>query len=435
MKSVEQPSSNFRRPAIIGLSLVVLLFCGGIAWAYLSEISGAVIAQGTVNIEGKPKVIQHADGGIVKSIEVSAGDRVKEGDVLVELDGTTLAANLSIYRSRLRDALVRRSRLLGELDGKSDLLPLAAADIETYVLSDIDASFEQQRVLMRARALTRQGELEQFDDKVAQLDNQISGATSLKEQKLLQISVYAKEEASVSQLIAKNIVAKNQLLTFERATADLRGQVAEQDAEIARLRNSISETKTARAQIDKQMREKNINELEEVEAKIDEMKQQILATDLQMKRTSIRSPVEGVVHELSMHTIGGVVQAGQAIMQIIPASSDLVIEVNADTRSIDEIKLDREAIVRFPAFHQRTTPEIFGKVTQISPSSVVDEKTGAAFYRVKITVPVSEKLKLGDSELVPGMPVEAVMPTGSRTVLSYLLKPLTDQMEHALREQ
>jgi HlyD family secretion protein len=435
MKPVEQPSSNFRRPAILGLSLVVLLFCGGIAWAYLSEISGAVIAQGTVNIEGKPKVIQHADGGIVKSILVSAGDHVKKGDVLVELDGTTLAANLSIYRSRLRDALVRRSRLLGELDGKSDFSPLAAADIETYVLTDIEASFEQQRVLMRARALTRQGELEQFDDKVAQLDNQISGAASLKEQKLLQINVYAKEEASVSQLIARNIVAKNQLLTFERATADLRGQVAEQDAEIARLRNSISETKTARAQIDKQMREKNINELEEVEAKIDEMKQQILATDLQMKRTSIRSPVEGVVHELSMHTIGGVVQAGQAIMQIIPASSDLVIEVNADTRSIDEIKLDRQAVVRFPAFHQRTTPEIFGKVTQISPSSVVDEKTGAAFYRVKITVPVSEKLKLGGNELVPGMPVEAVMPTGSRTVLSYLLKPLTDQMEHALREQ
>jgi HlyD family secretion protein len=435
METVKQPSSNFRKPAIVGLALVALLFGGGFAWAYWSEISGAVIAQGTVNIEGKPKVIQHADGGIVQLIHVSAGDEVKQGDVLIELDSTTLAANLSIYRSRLRDSLARRSRLLAELDGKADLLPLTDTDVQSYKLTEIEIAMEQQRVLMRARKLTRDGEVEQFDDKVAQLENQISGAQSLREQKLLQIEVYGKEEASVSQLIAQNIVAKNQLLTFQRATADLRGQVAEQDAEIARLRNTISETKTARAQIDKQLREKNITELEEVEAKIDEMKQQILATDLQMSRTSIRSPVEGIVHELSMHTIGGVIQAGQAIMQIIPASSDLVIEVNADTRSIDEIRLDREAIVRFPAFHQRTTPEIFGKVTQVSPSSVVDEKTGAAFYRVEITVPVSEKEKLGTNQLVPGMPVEAVMPTGSRTVLSYLLKPLTDQMEHALREE
>lgn len=435
MSAKTQPLTNFSNPALFGLGLILALFGGGVAWAYFAEISGAVIAQGTVNIQGKPKTIQHADGGTVKAIDVSAGDRVKKDDILLELDGTTIASNLAIYQRRLREALVRRSRLLAELDGSTKFVPPLDADVKVFLLSGIEASMEKQLILMRARALTKAGQIEQFDDKIAQIFNQITGAQSLREQKMRQMDVYDREKKSVSELIKRNIVAKNQILTFERATADLLGQVAEQDSEIARLQNSILETRSARAQVDKEFRERNITELEEVEASIDDLKQQIIATDLQLKRTSIRSPIDGVIHELAMHTIGGVVQPGQAIMQIIPTSGDLEIEVSADTRSVDEITLDRQAIVRFPAFHQRTTPEIFGKVTQISPSSIVDERTGAAFYRVRITVPNSEKAKLGDQEMIPGMPVEAVMPTGKRSVLSYLLKPLTDQMEHAFRER
>lgn len=431
----DAPSIDFRKPAIIGLALITVLFGGSFAWAYFAEVSGAVIAQGTVDIQGKPKTIQHADGGIVQSIHISAGDRVREGEILIELDSTAISANLAIYRARLRDSLVRRSRLLAELDGKEDFAAPLPGDIDLFKLSDIEPSMQQQRVLMRVRQQTRQGEIAQFDEKIEQFRNQIVGTEGLRAAKYRQIEVYGEEQRSIMQLIEQKVVAKNQLLTFERALADLRGQIAEQGAEIARLKNSISEAEIARGQVRKQMRERNTTELEEVEAKIDEMKQQILATDLQMQRTSIRSPINGIIHELSMHTIGGVIQPGQAIMQIIPVDGDLEIEVNADTRSVDEIRLDRQAIVRFPAFHQRTTPEIFGRVTQISPSSVVDEKTGAAFYRVRIAISAAEKAKLGNQELIPGMPVEAVMPTADRTVLSYLMKPLADQMEHAMREE
>lgn len=265
--------------------------------------------------------------------------------------------------------------------------------------------------------------------------NQIEGTEGLRREKHRQIEVYEQERASLQRLVEQEAAPRNQLLGIDRATADLRGQIAEQAGEIARLENSISEAEIARAQVDKQMREKNTLELEEVEAKIDEMQQQILATDLQLQRTTIRSPIDGIIHELAMHTIGGVIQQGQAIMQIIPTDGDLEIEVNADTRSVDEITLDRRAVVRFPAFHERTTPEIFGRVIQVSPSSVVEERTGAAFYRVRIQVPASEKAKLGRRRLIPGMPIEAVMPTADRTVLSYLLKPLADQIEHAMREQ
>ncbi len=431
----ESPITNFRRPAVIGLSMLLVLFGGGVAWSYFAEVSGAVIAQGTVAIQGKPKTIQHAEGGVVEVINVAAGDRVKKDDVLIELDDTNLVANIAIYRGRLRDSLVQRSRLLAELDDRTVFDPPAGHDIQEFGLVDIESAMEQQRILMRARRQTRDGEIAQFDEKIEQLNNQIDGNRGLRNETVNQVDIYRQEQSSISKLIEQKLVARNQMLVFDRSIADLRGRIAEQEAEMARLENSIAEAKVARGQVDRQMRERSITELDEVEAKIDEMKQQITATALQLKRMSIRAPVDGIIHELAMHTIGGVIQPGQAIMQIVPADDNLEIEVNADTRSVDAIMPSQHAIVRFPAFHSRTTPEIFGEVTQISPSSVVDERTGAAFYRVRISVTAEEKAKLGNNELIPGMPVEAVIPTGDRTVLSYLVKPLTDQLNHALREE
>lgn len=271
-------SVDFRRPAIIGLSLVALLFGGSLAWAWVAQVSGAVIAQGTVDIQGKPKTIQHADGGIVQAIHISAGDVVSQGDVLIELDSTAIAANLTIYRARLRDALVRRSRLLAELDGRKDFEPPHSDDVTRFALGAIEPAMEQQRILLRVRAQTRDGEIGQFNEKIAQLRNQIEGTQGLKHEKENQIRVYSQEQASVAWLVDQNVVARNKLLSFERAIADLGGQIAE----IARLENSISEAEIAQAQVDKQLREKNTMELEEVEAKIDEMRQQTLATDLQL---------------------------------------------------------------------------------------------------------------------------------------------------------
>ena len=425
---------NFTRPARWGLAAVALLLGGSLIWASLAEVSGAIITQGKVGVRGEAKTIQHADGGIVKVIHISTGDAVKAGDVLIELDSATLMANLSIYRARLRDGLLRRARILSELDEAVDIELPSPQDVSNFRLQDIDKSAEQQRVLMRVRQQTRDGEIAQLDKKIVQMRSQIEGATRLLEEKRTEIQTYQQEQESVRRLIDQSAVAKNRLLTFDRAVADLRGQIASQEAEIGRLQASIAETEIARLQIGKEMREKNAAELEQTETSISELKQQIIATDLQLQRTSIRAPVDGVIHELAMHTIGGVIQPGQAIMQIVPVGSALEIDVNADTRSIDEVTAEARTIVRFPAFHERTTPEIFGTVKRISPSSIVDEKTGAAFYRIAIEVPASEVSKLGDKKLIPGMPVEAVIPTENRTVLSYLLKPLSDQFKHALRE-
>ena len=244
--------------------------------------------------------------------------------------------------------------LLAELDGKTSFDRLWKTTFGDFDLIDTEPAMAQQRILMRARRQTRDGEIAQFDEKIAQIKNQILGTKGLRGETLNQIEIYREEQISIGKLVEQRIVAKNQMLVFDRSISDLRGRIAEQEAEMARLENSVAEARVARGQVDRQMRESNITELEDVEAKIDEMKQQISATALQLKRMSIRAPVNGIIHELAMHTIGGVIQQGQAIMQIIPENDNLEIEVNLDTRSVDVIQPRQRAVVRFPAFHNRT---------------------------------------------------------------------------------
>lgn len=426
---------NFRRPAIIGLCLILLLIGAGMTWAALAKVSGAVIASGTIGVSGKPKTIQHLDGGIVERINVEQGQRVKKGQELVIVDDKTVLANLTIYRGRLRDLLVRKQRLLSELDDKTTIAAPDDALRTRYKLDPWDSAIEQQMSMLNARRSSKRGEAAQLDERIAQFKEQIAGVVSLQESKKAQLAVFTKERKSIEALVKQSFAAKNQLLVYDRNFADLNGQIAEQQSEIGRLRNSISEVEISKTQVERSFREKVITELDEIDAKIDELIQQIDATEQQLERTVIRSPVDGMVHELALYTIGGVIQPGQAIMQIVPQSEKLEIEINVETQYVDQLALGQLAIVRFPAFHSRTTPEVNGHVSRVSPTSVVDEKNGFSFYRVGVAVSEKEIAKLGDRVLVPGMPVEAIMPTGERTVLEYLTKPLTDNLTHVFREE
>ena len=426
---------NFYRPAVIGLALVAVLIGAGITWAALAKVSGAVMASGTVGVSGKPKTIQHLDGGIVERIDVVQGQRVKKGEELVVVDDKTVLANLIIYRGRLRDLLVRKQRLFAELEDKTEIVPPDDSLRRRYTLDPWDAAVTQQLSMLNARRLSKKGEVAQLDERIAQFKEQISGVMSVQKSKKTQLEVFSKERKSIETLVKQSFAAKNQLLVFDRNFADLNGQIAEQQSEMGRLRNSISEVEISKAQVERSFREKVVSELDEIDAKIDELVQQATATEQQLERTVIKSPVDGIVHELALYTIGGVIQPGQAIMQIVPMSEKLEIEVNVETQYVDQLANGQLAIVRFPAFHSRTTPEVNGAVARVSPTSVVDEKNGFSFYRVGISVNETELAKLGDRVLVPGMPVEAIMPTTERTVLDYLTKPLTDNLVHVFREE
>jgi HlyD family secretion protein len=426
---------NFRRPSIIGLSLVLLLIGAGLTWAALAKVSGAVISSGTIGVSGKPKTIQHLDGGIVERINVEQGQRVKKGEELVVVDDKTVLANLTIYRGRLRDLLVRKQRLLAELDDKTEITPPDDALLKRYKLGSWDTAITQQISMLNARRSSKRGEVAQLNERIAQFKEQIAGVKSLQESKKTQLTVFGKERKSIEALVKQSFAAKNQLLVYDRNSADLIGQIAEQQSEVGRLRNSISEVEISKSQVERGFHEKVIAELDEIDAKVDELIQQVDATEQQLERTVICSPVDGMVHELALYTIGGVIQPGQAIMQIVPQSEKLEIEVNVETQYVDQLAIGQLAIVRFPAFHSRTTPEVNGSVLRVSPTSVVDEKNGFSFYRVGIAVSEQEIGKLGDRALVPGMPVEAIMPTGERTVLEFLTKPLTDNLTHVFREE
>ena len=430
----EKPSLNYRRPALIGLLGLAVLVGGGVAWATVAEISGAIIAAGSVVVEGKPKSIQHLDGGIVSELMVSDGDRVEQDQVLIRLDDTMIAANLAIYESRLREAIVRRSRLLAELTGERRFeapVELAA----TLGLGDLTSAVDQQKALLRARRLTLESELAQLDERINQYGNQIDGANGLIGEKEVQLAHYDDEIGAVAALVRNGYAPRTRLMALQRAQADLRGQVADDRAEVARLENSISEVRIAKLQVQREFRERVISEIEENDTKVDELRQQMEATREQLGRVAIRAPISGVVHELSLFTIGGVVQPGATVMQIIAQTGEHEIEVNVETTAIDQIFIGQPTVVRFPAFHQRTTPELQATVVSVSPSSVIDEASGLAFYRIAVGISDEELARLGDKALIPGMPVEAFIATDQRTVLSYLVKPLADQLYHAFREE
>ncbi len=428
------PKLNYRRPALIGLTALLLLLGGGIAWSHFANIAGAVIASGSVTVLGKPKSVQHLDGGIVKEIYIKPGKRVSEYQLLVLLDDTTIAANLAIYERRLLDAVVRRERLDAELNGRAEFAAPQRL-IELLKLGNPAPAMAQQTALLNARYLTRNGQIAQLTEKVSQFMNQISGVTGLRVEKQKQIEAFREESEGVKTLVADNLAPKSRLLALDRSRADMRGQIAEHVAEVSRLQNSIAETKIAKLQVEREFRERALSELEKAESQIDELRQQLQATRKQLARVAIRAPVAGIVHELSLFTIGGIVQPGQTIMQIVPQTDEHEIEVNVDTQSIDQIYVGQKAVVRFPAFHQRVTPELDGKIAAVSPSSVVDEKTGLAFYRVTLEIDDDELSRLGGKSLIPGMPVEAFFPTSERSVLSYLVKPLSDHLRYALREE
>lgn len=426
---------NYRRPAVVGLCLIAVLLGAGGAWVSLAKVGGAVIASGSVGISGKPKTIQHLDGGIVERILVEAGQTVREGENLVELDDKTILANLAIYKGRLRDLLVRKQRLLAELADKTTFTPPTSELLQRYDLGSLETAMAQQQSMLDARRTSKLGEIAQLSERVSQFLKQIEGVQGLKKSKKDQLVVFNKERDAIEKLVKQSFAAKNQLLTYDRSFADFSGQIAEHDSELGRLNNSISEVEISKLQVARTFREKVIAELDEIDAKIDELTQQVAATKQQFDRTIIQAPVAGIIHELSIFTIGGVVQAGQPIMQIVPMTGRMEIEVNVETQHIDELLIGQKAVVRFPAFNQRTTPEVFGHVARVSPTSVVDEKSGFTFYRVGIEIADSELKRLDGKVLVPGMPVETVIPTSERTVLEYLLKPLADNFTHVFREE
>jgi len=411
--------------------LVFIILAGGLlSWMVTVPLSAAVIASGYVVVRGKPQLVQHLDGGIVKAIEVRNGDEVRRGDVVVRLDEATLKANLDIYLNRLREAITKRARLEAERDGLESI----AFDLGAFDLGDVTVHMQRQESIFRARMASRAGEVEKLKEKIGQYDNQTDGLEGLIGAKTEQLNTIKIELDSLNELLEKGIATKTRVYNQERMKSDLTGQLVEHIAELARISNAVRETEVSIIQIDRAFKEKVLSELSETATQAEDLTQQISATRKQLERIEIRAPASGIVHELSVNTVGGTVSPNGTLMQIIATDEGVDVEVSIDPNTIDQVALGQGAALRFPAFNQSTTPEIMSAVERISPSSVTDERTGLSFYRVILSVTPEELGRLQGVRLIPGMPVEAYIRTGERTMASFLMKPLIDHLNRAMRE-
>ena len=421
-----------RRASLMGSLGGALLLILLILWLTYTQIAGAVVASGTVAVTGKPKTVQHLDGGIVAEILVRDGDLVQRGDVLMRLDDTLLRANLEIYRNRVAEALTRRDRLIAERNG--DPLPQFRDD-PLLAGRDMAPIREGERAIFEARAEIQRGSKAQLEERIRQFGHQIEGVNALIASKRDQAVSLERELDQARKMREKGLAREPQILTLERSHTDLLGQIAEHLSEVARIRNSIEDTRLEILQTARQFREQAVTELRDVTVEIEEMVQQILTTQKQLERVNVTAPETGLVHELQIVTKGGVVAPGGAIAQIIAADEARSFEFRVAPVAIDQIWPGQPVRLHFSAFNSRTTPELRGTVRAVSPSTVMDEATGQSYYRVFADVPPDQLALLGGLTLVPGMPVEGVIGTQEQSVLAWLVRPITDQFRKAFREE
>ncbi len=413
---------------LAGLALLTMLF----GWAYMTPISGAVIASGSAVVRGKPKIVQNLDGGIVEEIRVNDGDLVRAGDVLLRLDPTLLRINLEMYRNRLAETRAEISRLQAEQMNTGDVVfDYDTTYLDGLPLAQINAG---QAEIFDARREVMKGRKDQLREKVAQFYNQISGVDGVIKAKRDQLTFIEQELGDVSALHADGLAREGQVLELQRSRARLLGEISEHQSELARIRNSIRDTELEILQSERQFKEQVVTDLREAVMEGEELHLQIVTARKQLDRIEVVSPVDGIVHEMQIFNSGGVVPPGETILQIIPISDGVDFEVRVDPNAIDQVIQGQKAKVVFTTFNARTAPEIFGAVSSISPDSITDPATRQSYYRVTLAIPPTELQKLGDHDILPGMPIEAYLQTGERTVLSYLTRPLSDQLRRAFRD-
>jgi HlyD family secretion protein len=425
---------SLRRHLLAGLSVLALLGGGMGGWAATTELSGAVVAPGSVVVDSHVKKVQHPTGGVVGEIRVRDGDRVNAGDLVVRLDETITRANLAVITKGLDELSARQGRLEAERDGLSMIKvhpKLQARSSDTEIAGLIMG----EQSLFRLRREARDGLRAQLKQQIGQLCEQIVGLEEQAGAKADEIKLIQNELEGVRELWRKNLVPITRVTQLEREATRLRGERGQLIASVAQAKGRISETDLQIIQIDQELRSEVAKELREIQAKSAELVEKRVAAEDQLKRIDIRAPQAGVVHQLAVHTVGGVIAAGDPLMLIVPEADDLSIEVKIQPQDIDQMKIGQEAVLRLSAFNQRTTPEIQGTISRIAADLTQDQKTGVAFYTARIATSESELRRLKDLKLVPGMPVEAFVQTGERTALSYLAKPLSDQLSRAWREE
>lgn len=433
-RSKTEVEANVKGYLASGLAVVFFLLGGLGVWAASTTISGAVISSGVVVVESNVKKVQHPSGGVVGDIYVKNGSKVKAGDLLIRLDETLTRTNEQMISKQLDQLLMREARLKAERDGaESVVVPdiLASRTFEADVAEIVNG----EQSLFKSRRESQAGQLSQLNERVGQLAQEASGITAQIEAKTREIKLIADELEGLSALEARKLVTTAKLAALKREKARLEGELGQYEAAFAQTSGRRTEVELQMARLDQEMRTEVVNELRDAQTKIAEFVERKVAAEDQLRRVDIRSPQDGIVHQLAVVTVGGVINPGEQIMLIVPQNDKLQIEAKIAPQDIDQVRVGMLARLRFSAFSQQTTPQITGEVMSISPDLTRDQITGEFYFTARISIPSEERAKLGSKKLQPGIPVEVHMTTEERTALSYLVKPMADQINRAFRER
>jgi HlyD family secretion protein len=429
-----QQAWSVRWPMTLGVLALLVLVGGFGAWAALSNIAGAVVAPGQIQVEQNRQAVQHPEGGVVLTLDVVEGQLVDRGAVLMRLDPSDVESGLAVANAQLNEWRARQARLEAERDladqvtFPADLLAAAALD------PDLAEVLEGQRNLFAARNETLTQETDQLSRRTDQIRAQLDGIAAQREALVEQRDLVEEELVSVQNLIDRGLAEASRGLALRRESARLLGTIGELDASAAEAEGRITEIDLAILQLETQRREEAIAELREIRVQQAELTGRTRALTRQLEDMDIRAPVAGVVYALAVSGPRAVVQAAEPVLYLVPQDRPLVISTRIAPTNVDEVFVGQEVTLRFPAFDMRTTPELYGRVRQVSADAFVDEATGVSFYEAEIILNEGEMARLGDETLLPGMPVEAFIRTEDRTPLAYLLRPLADYFNRAFRE-
>lgn len=432
MTSPTHIAHSTRKPLIMGFVAVALLVVGIGGWAAATQISGAVIAPGKLVVDSNVKKVQHPTGGVVGELLVKEGDQVKQGDVVVRLDGTQARSSLAVVNKALDELIARQARNEAERDGdKSVAFP--ADLVERKSDPEVARLMAGEQRLFEMRKAAREGQKAQLREQIQQLQLQIEGTKAQEAAKSKEVTLLMQELESVRVLWKQNLVQISRVTALERDAARLEGERASLIAAVAQSRGRIAELELKIHQIDQDLSTEVGKELAEIRAKKSELTERRVAAEDQLKRIDLLAPQDGRVFQRNVHTVGGVIQAGEPVMLVVPQSDALIVEAKVAPHDIDQIHIGQHAVLRFAAFNQRTTPELNGEVIHIGADVAQDDKATEPYYSVRIRVSDGELGRLDGLQLLAGMPVEAFIETTPRTVASFLVRPLTDQIARAFR--
>lgn len=416
-----------------GIAVSVLLVGSVAGWASTTDIMGAVMGAGVVVVDSSVRKVQHPTGGVIGEIRARDGDRVKAGDIVVRLDATITRANLAIVTKSLDGLFARRARLEAERDDLS-AIDFPAALLERASDPDVATILAGERKLFELRRSARMGQKAQLRQRVAQLEEEVQGVIAQAAAKARELAFVQHELKGIRELWEQKLIAMTKMNLLERETARLEGDRAQLTAAAAQAKGKVAEIELQVVQVDRDLASDVAKDLREADVKIGEFLERKATAEDQLSRIDLRAPIDGTVHQSTVFTVGGVVTAnGEPLMLIVPEGDNLLVEGKIAPQDIDQLRLGQPATLRFSAFNQRTTPEINGVLTRISADALADQRSGTSYYTVRIALPPEEVARLGNVKLVPGIPVEIFIQTGDRTVLSYLMKPLTDQFARAFR--